>query len=86
MQHVSGEILHFFLSVQQPTNGLTASATYVLPQNVAKVNGQSGKASKVIGKNKSSISSIITEDNSDDELPLPVPKNTKNKELFKYVH
>lgn len=90
--------------VQQPSNGLAASATYVCgpskptnetfvfqnglgnvenhPQNginkqdPAKVNGT--------GKSKTSYSSIITEDDSDDDIPLQ--RNPKNhKELFKYV-
>lgn len=75
---------------QQPANGLAASATYVLPKSSVKENGQTEHSSKAnnVGKNKASFSSIITEDDSDDDLPLKVPvqvpKSTKNKkELFK---
>lgn len=62
------------------------SATYVLPKNLVKENSLTVQASKV-GKGKASYSSIITEDDSDDDLPLQVPKTKKNnKELFEYVN
>lgn len=66
--------------MQQQMNGLAASATYVLGK-------ENGTTKQAVGKAKSSFSSIITEDDSDDDLPLRVPtKNTnKSKELFKYV-
>lgn len=40
-----------------------------------------------VGKSKTSYSSIITEDDSEEEnVPQPIQKNLKNnKELFKYV-
>ncbi|KAG4068092.1 hypothetical protein HA402_001517 [Bradysia odoriphaga] len=65
----------------QPSTGLAPSATYVLPKNSTK--GQELKVDNV-GKSKTSFSSILTEDNSDEEEPMiQVPKNTKKpKELF----
>lgn len=73
-------------------NGLAVSATYVLPPKVLSKNvvenGHTEQTSKVnhIGKSKTSYSSIITEDDSDDDVPLQVVKATKNhKELFKYA-
>ncbi len=84
------EINKFFslliLFGHQQTSGLAVSATYVLQKNSVKENGHSEPVSNVnkVGKTKASFSSIITEDDSDDDTPLQVLKNTKNhKELFK---
>ncbi|XP_037042711.1 nucleolar and coiled-body phosphoprotein 1 [Bradysia coprophila] len=67
----------------QPSNGLAPSATYVLPKNSAKEKGEALKVENV-GKSKTSLSSILTEDNSDEEEPIiQLPKNAnKQKELF----
>ncbi|KAJ6646092.1 hypothetical protein Bhyg_01302 [Pseudolycoriella hygida] len=69
----------------QTSNGLAPCATYVVPSNVLAKNHQDGhsnvqKSNNVV-KSKPSYSSIITEDDSDEELPIP--KSKKNpKELF----